>query len=352
MKKTVLLAVVLELLIVCNMLFAQKGIDRPIPSVKPNKYQKAQIHRKYGMFLHFGINTFHNEEWTDGTKLAFSYAPSEIDADQWVKTAKDAGMKYVILVTKHHEGFCLWDSKLTDYDVANSGNKTNVVEAVAKACQKYKIGLGLYYSLWDRHQNSDVKDATADKAYNDYMIEQLKEMLQITKPYTKIVEFWFDGSWVKENYRWPLNEIYQTIKSREPQCQIGVNWNIGLPEKEDQQWVKPVDQKENYPIFYYPSDFRLGDPYLPGIPDPKIFTHDGKKYYMPWESTVCLSTKWFYNTEDSTYKSLDELVNLYQVATAQNNILIINTPPGRDGKIRQKDIELLKELKQKIDLLK
>lgn len=336
--------------LVVNLLMAQPGMDAPIPSVKPSKYQKQQIQRKYGMFLHFGINTFQNEEWTDGSKPASSYQPTAIDADQWVKTAKEAGMKYVILVTKHHEGFCLWDSKLTDYDVANSGNKTNVIEAVAKACKKYRIGLGLYYSLWDRHQNADVENKMADKAYDDYMIGQLKELLQITKPYAKIVEFWFDGSWVKENNRWALDEIYQTIKSREPQCQIGVNWNIGHPEKSGQQWVKPTEQKENYPIFYFPSDFRLGDPNLPGTSDPKIFTHGGKSYYMPWESTVCLSDKWFYNTEDTNYKSLDELVQLYHVATAQNNILIINTPPARDGRIREKDVQLLVDLKKKLKL--
>ena len=87
------------------------------------KYQKDQIKRKYGMFIHFGINTFHDVEWSDGSFPVETYAPAEIDACQWVKTAKDAGMKYIILVAKHHEGFCLWDSKYTDYDVASSGIK-------------------------------------------------------------------------------------------------------------------------------------------------------------------------------------------------------------------------------------
>ena len=94
-----------------------------IPSEKPSKYQKDQIKRKYGMFIHFGINTFHDVEWSDGSFPVETYAPTEIDARQWVKTAKDAGMKYIILVAKHHEGFCLWDSKYTDYDVASSGIK-------------------------------------------------------------------------------------------------------------------------------------------------------------------------------------------------------------------------------------
>ncbi|MCG8685610.1 MAG: alpha-L-fucosidase, partial [Desulfobacterales bacterium] len=89
----------------------------PIPSREPNAAQLKQIERKYGMFITFGINTFHDQEWTDGSLPAASYKPTMIDADQWIKTAKEAGMKYVILITKHHDGFCLWDSKYTEYDV-------------------------------------------------------------------------------------------------------------------------------------------------------------------------------------------------------------------------------------------
>lgn len=329
--------------------YAQPGVSSPIPSDRPGKHQLAQINRKYGMFIHFGINTFHDQEWTDGSLPALSYKPTAIDAEQWVKTARDAGMKYVILITKHHDGFCLWNSSSTDYNVNNSGNKTDVVDAVAKACKKYGIGLGLYYSLWDRHQNSDTKDPGLDDAYNRFMIEQLNELIAITKKNkTKIVEFWFDGGWSKPNNRWPVAEIYKTIKSKEPQCQIGINWSIGVPGNPDQHPVMPDQQKEGYPIRYFPSDFRLGDPYLPGNPDPKIFTHNDKKYYMPWESTICISSRWFYNTKDTTYKSVDQLVRDYKTATAQNNILILNTPPNREGKIRQKDIDLLMELKKAI----
>lgn len=101
----------------------------------------------------------------------------------------------------------------------------------------------------------------------------------------------------KQNYRWPLTDIYQTIKSEEPECQIGINWSIGSPENVDKHIVTPNVQQKGYPIRYFPSDFRLGDPYLPADEDPKLFTHDGKDYYMPWESTVCISSRWFYKCE-------------------------------------------------------
>ncbi len=300
------------------------------------------------MFIHFGINTFHDEEWTDGSKPASSYAPSAIDAEQWIRTAKEAGMKYVILIAKHHDGFCLWDSRYTEYDVASSDNPTNVIEAVAKACRKYDIGLGLYYSLWDRKVNADVEDWKKDEAYNQYMLNQLTELMDIVDDYTKVVEFWFDGGWVKQNYRWPVMDIYQTIKQRMPECQVGVNWTIGAPENADKHPVLPQEQKEGYPIRYFPSDFRLGDPYLPTDNDPKIFVHNGRQYYMPWESTVCISKRWFYNTTDNEFKSVDELEKLFCQSTKNGNILILNCPPNRDGKLRDQDVSILKALYKRI----
>lgn len=334
----------------CTPSSQETSLILPVPSTTPSAAQQQQIARKYGMFIHFGINTFHDEEWTDGSKPAASYAPSAIDAEQWIQTAKDAGMKYVILITKHHDGFCLWDSQYTDYDVASSGNPTNVVEEVAKACKKHGIGLGLYYSLWDRKVNGDVADRKQDAAYNTYMINQLEELITIAEKHTPIVEFWFDGGWVKQNYRWPVMDIYQTIKKRQPDCQIGINWSIGSPENADKHPVLPQDQQEGYPIRYFPSDFRLGDPYLPADNDPKVFTHDGKDYYMPWESTVCISQRWFYNTTDHTFKSIDELEKLYRQCTKNDNILILNCPPNRDGQLRAEDIAILKELRKRIEL--
>ena len=322
--------------------FSQSYME-PSPSAKPSVYQEAQIKRKYGMFIHFGINTFYDEEWTDGSKPPSSYKPDTVDADQWISTAKKAGMKYVILVSKHVDGFCLWDSKYTNYDVGSSGNKTNVIEAVARACKKYNIGMGIYYSLWDRHQNADTRDTSLDKPYNEYIVNQIKELIGITNEYTKIVELWLDAGWEKKRERWPIAEVYKTVKEMVPQCQVGVNWSIGKPDNPDPDsaFLLPTLQKEGYPIRYFPSDFRMGDPYLPGDPDPKLFSHIGKLYYMPWETTVCISQKWFYNTKDTIYKTASELLTLYKRSTAQDNILILDLPPDRTGRLREKDRQLV-----------
>jgi alpha-L-fucosidase len=333
-----------------NCAKAQPGITEPVPSVKPDIYQLAQIQRKYGMFIHFGINTFWDQEWTDGSKPPSSYAPTAVDADQWIRTARDAGMKYVILVTKHVDGFCMWNSRYTDYDVGASGNTTNVVEAVAKACKKYHVGLGLYYSLWDRHQNANLSDTSLDRDYNEYIVNQIKELMNITGQYTRIVELWLDAGWEKKRERWPVAEIYKTVKMSEPQCQVGVNWSIGTPENPDPDsaFLLPTQQKEGYPIRYFPSDFRMGDPYLPANPDPKLFSHAGKTYYMPWETTVCISKKWFYNTTDTVDKSPQELYRLYKIATAQDNILILDLPPDRTGRLRERDRQTVFALKKLI----
>ena len=89
------------------------------PSDTPNETQKAMLKRGYGMFIHFGVNTFSGDEWSDGTVPVSAYNPTRLDCDQWVRVARDAGFRYVLLITKHHDGFCLWDSKYSDYEVAS-----------------------------------------------------------------------------------------------------------------------------------------------------------------------------------------------------------------------------------------
>jgi alpha-L-fucosidase len=341
-----------DLLVVTIVSWAALGVsvsygDEPGVSELPNSHQKAQITRRYGMFLCFSINTFHDQEYTDGTLSAKSYAPTAVDADQWVAAAKDAGMTFVLLLCKHHNGFCLWNSKYTEYDVASSSNKTDVVAAVSRACKKNGIEFAVYYSLSDLNRNPDLKNSKKDKAYNQYMLQQLEELLT---QYGPVCELWLDGGWEKKNDRWDIPGIYSLAKRCQPACQVGVNWSIGLPNNPDAHMVTPDKQKEGYPIRYFPTDFRMSDPYLPAFPDPKLFTHNGKRYYMPFETTVCLNDRWFYNTTDRGLKTVDELEKLYRTATAQDNILVLNVPPGRNGRLRDADVARIKELAVRLGL--
>lgn len=290
------------------------------------------------MFIHFGINTFNDTEWSDGKLPITSYNPSNIDADSWIKNAYECGMNYVILITKHHDGFCLWNTRYTDYSVSHSPNPTDVVGEVAKACQKYGVKLGLYYSLWDRHEPC-YKD---DEQYIQYMLSQLTELLD--GRYGEVVEVWFDGAWDKKAKRWGLDRLYDLIHTLQPNCVCGVNTTIGS------RWGKypkfkylPEKYKEGMPIRYFPSDFRLWDPYFTAPNDPKLYSHNDELYYLPFEATICIRNmrNWFWDpayTQDELVP-VDFIVDKYKFLISQNNLLVVNIAPNIDGKQEPSDIE-------------
>lgn len=311
-----------------------------LPSTKPNRNQQAQIERKYGMFIHFGINTFNDTEWSDGTLPIESYNPTDIDADSWIKNAYMAGMTYVILICKHHDGFCLWDTNTTTYCVNNSPNKTDVVAEVAKACKKYGVKLGLYYSLWDRHE----KCYKNSKKYVDYMCSHLRELLD--GRYGEICEVWFDGGWDKRASKWNIPKLYDLVHTLQPNCVCGTNVTICYPwVKKHMEKFHPQKYTEGMPIRYFPSDFRLWDPNFTREDDPKLYKHKGNLYYMPFEATICIRNmdNWFWDPKYTQDKlvSVDFIVEKYQQLVGQNNVLVVNVAPNTHGKQEESDIEHL-----------
>lgn len=308
--------------------------------------QLDQIERGYGMFIHFGLNTFNEIEWSDGKLPVSSYNPTKLDCNQWVKTAKEAGFRYVILITKHHDGFCLWDSKYTDYDVASSPVKTDVVAEVAKACKKYGIKLGLYYSLWDRHETSYKKELE----YKDYMKNQLGELMT---NYGEICELWFDGGWDKKESAWHLQEIYDSVKEKQPNCLITVNHTIGYPKGGSKKSIiEPKDFAAGDPTRYFPVDFRIKDPNFARWDDPKFYKYEDKTYHLAFEHTICLSDRWnwFQKKNDIPARPLDELEELVYWGTANNNLMIINIPPDLTGKIRKHEKKRILELADRLGI--
>lgn len=312
------------------------------PSLVPNEGQKAQIERKFGMFLHFGINTFNNTEWSNGKLSISSYRPTAIDADSWVKTAYEAGMNYVVLITKHHDGFCLWDTNSTTYSVNYSPNKTDVVKAVASACKKYGVKLGLYYSLWDRHEVCYKKH----EAYVEYMENHLTELMD--GRYGEIVELWLDGAWDKPCRKWQLDRLYAHVKKMQPLCQIGVNHTVGIySEKKGgpEERFLPENYQDRDPLRMFPSDFRLWDPNMCRIDDPKIYTFNGKEYYLPFEQTICSRKEfsWFYcdGYENKPLTDASEVIKNYRILERCDNLMVVNLPPNKDGKLVLSDVENL-----------
>ncbi len=318
------------------------------PATTPNATQKALIRRGYGMFIHFGINTFIDKEWSDGTVPASVYHPTKLDPDQWVRTAKEAGFRYVLLITKHHDGFCLWDSKQTDYDVASSPVKTDVVKAVADACKKYGLKFAIYYSLWDRHEPSFTnKDP---QVYVDFMLRQFTELFT---NYGPIVEVWLDGGWKRQPGEWGLDQLYRLIKQFNPECAVSVNHTI-VNEEGKRQFTLPSNMTEDNKYFfqYFPSDFRLWDPKIITKFDKKQYLHEGKSYYLPFEHTICLSSRWnwFQKKEQLPVRSLDELEELFYWCTDNDNALVINVPPDHTGRIREYEALTVIELGKRLGL--
>ncbi len=315
------------------------------PSTVPNKYQEAQMARKFGMFLHFGINTFNNTEWSNGRLPIKSYNPTAIDAESWVRTAYEAGMNFVVLITKHHDGFCLWDTHTTKYSVNYSPVKTDVVKAVYEACKKYNMKLGLYYSLWDRHE----KCYRLNNKYVNYMERQLTELLD--GRYGEIVELWLDGCWDKPCRAWQLDKLYNLVKTLQPGCQFGVNHTVGEYSEHKtklQDRYKPENYQYRDPLRMFPSDFRLWDPHMCREDDPKIYTFGGKEYYLPFEMTICSRKEfsWFYcdGYEKKELMPADEVIHNFRILEKSSNVLLINLPPDKNGKLVQSDVDNLMKI--------
>ena len=320
-----------------------------LPGNKPNVCQQNLIDRKYGMFIHFGINTFNNTESSDGKLAVNSYNPTAINADSWVKNAYEAGMNYVIIITKHHDGFCLWDTQSTDYCVNCSPNKTDVIYEVAKACKKYNIKLGLYYSLWDRHEKC-YKD---DEKYVEYMSGHLKELMG--GKYGEIAELWLDGGWDKRAKKWNIPKLYDLAHSLQPQCATAVNLTIGYPwSKKAMKKFQPQNYKEGMPIRYFPSDFRLWDPHFTREDDPKLYTYKGNTYYLPFEATICIRnmSNWFWDPEYSNDKLVDAdfIVDKYKLLVGASNSLVVNVAPDIHGEQDPEDIERLMQVANKLGI--
>jgi alpha-L-fucosidase len=151
---------------------APPPINRPAPSAAQLQWQRDEL----AMFLHFGVNTFTNREWGDGTESPSIFNPTALDARQWARTARNAGFRAMILTAKHHDGFCLWPTKTTTHSVASSpfrGGKGDVVREFVDACRREDLRVGLYLSPWDRNH-----PAYGDSPkYNDVYIAQLTELL-------------------------------------------------------------------------------------------------------------------------------------------------------------------------------
>ena len=327
--------------------------DDVVPDKNQFRYQKEEL----AAFCHFGPNTFNEIEWGEHYG---NQKPSEIftlkndfDAETLVKTLKDAGFKKLIVTAKHHDGFCIWDSEHTEYDVAASGYKdangqSDILAEISKACTDQNMDMGLYLSPWDIHDESygyyDENHKPTDKEhdhldYNEYYDNQLKEILGNEKYGNKghFVEVWMDGA--KGNganaQEYDFKRWFNTIQENEgikagydADCMLfgaeaytTVRWignELGIAGKDT--WSKSTVDKEKNTI----NSNKQGNA--------TVGFEDGNQWTVP-EADARITSGWFWGTKKNTPKTMDELSDMYFNSVGHNATLLLNIPPNNQGTV-------------------
>lgn len=334
-------------LVSCLALFSCEQNKKQLVStdVIPTPQQLAYQQMELIGFIHFSINTFTNKEWGYGDESPGLFNPSALDARQWALTAKEAGMKQLILTAKHHDGFCLWPSAYTEHSVKNSpwldGNG-DLVKEFTDACREYGLKCGLYLSPWDRNH----KDY-GQPEYLDYYRKQLTELLS---NYGEISEIWFDGANGGDGYYGGANEVrhidrkeyydwdstFRLVYSLQPDIIIFSDAGPGC------RWIgneRGIAGETNWSTIHGDS-LTIG-----GSKQAYLNTgdQDGKDW-MPGECDVSIRPGWFYHaSHDSLVKSLDELIEIYYGSVGRNGVLLLNIPPDQRGLIHENDALRLSE---------
>jgi alpha-L-fucosidase len=328
-------------------------LDRPSPLIggrrarpTPSPSQLAWQRDERAMFLHFGVNTFTDREWGDGTEDPAIFAPTRLDARQWARVARAAGFRAMILTAKHHDGFCLWPTRTTTHSVASSpwrSGSGDVVREFVDACRAESLGAGLYLSPWDR--NAPVYGDSP--RYNDLYVDQLTELLT---RYGPIREVWFDGAngegpnRRRQVYDWP--RVWNTVRRLQSDA---VMFSDAGP---DVRWIgneRGVAGDTNW------STVDPGVVPYPGASGDAVMRmlREGDangSVWRPGETDVSIRPGWFnHPAENTRVKSGDELVRLYFTSVGRNSKLLLNVPPTRDGVLHDADIAALSSMKQTLD---
>ena len=337
------------------------GIEEDIRLIKavPSERQLTYEKMEFFCFIHFTVNTFTGSEWGDGKEDVFIFNPTELDARQWVKTAKDAGMKGLILTCKHHDGFCLWPSKYTEHSIKNSpykNGKGDIVREVSEACKEFGLKFGVYLSPWDRNNSSYGKG----KEYDDYYVNQLTELLT---EYGELYTIWLDGACGEgangkiQKYDW--NRYYKVMRELQPNAVISISgpdvrwcgneagevreseWSVVAKDMTDPSITAELSQHEDNEEFRdRPLDETQSD-----LGSRERLKNEKELVWYPAETDVSIRPGWFYHEEeDDKVRSFENLKDIYLKSVGGNTTLLLNIPPMKNGKIHEKDMAILKRL--------
>ena len=287
--------------------------------VKPSPQQLEWQDLEFGVIVHFGTNTYLDREWGDGTASPQVFEPTQFDPEQWLRAARAAGAKYVVLVAKHHDGFCLWPTAETDYSVKSSPWKNgegDVVESVSDAARKLGLKFGLYLSPWDRHEPRYQNSA----AYDNYYIAELNEL---TNHYGELVEFWLDGAG-SAGHVYDFRRIVENLRVAQPNTLVFAD--AALFEYGDIRWAGNEEGKISYENW-------------------NVLDRHGYLRWRPVEADTPLHQgHWFWHAHDeATLKSVAELVSTYEHTVGNGGQLMLGLAPDRRGRLPDADVERLEE---------
>jgi len=343
MKKIVILLV---FLIVSQTTFSQKNYK---PSTSNLEAREWFDQAKFGLFIHWGVYSILGDgEWVmnnqniaidEYEKLPSFFNPIAYNAEEWVKMAKDAGMKYITITTRHHDGFSMFDSKVTDYTIVKkTPYQKDILKPLAEACKKEGIKLFFYYSLLDWHRDDYFPrgrtgtkiPGRASGEWKNYIAFMQAQLTELLTNYGEIAGIWFDGDWdqrpgpkgVHEPLvaDWHYDDIYKTIHDLQPQCLVGNNRHLAPLVGED---------------------FQMFERDLPGETKTGFGTKSSEIGALPKEVCGTINGNWGFNLKDRRHKSTKELLDYLIKAAGYGSNLLLNVGPMPNGKIQPNHVKSL-----------
>lgn len=319
----------------------------PVPSPRQLRWHEMEF---YG-FIHFSINTFTDKEWGYGDESPALFNPTDFDAEQIARTAREAGMKGLILTSKHHDGFCLWPSKYTEHSVKNSpwrGGRGDIVKEISDACRKYGLKFGIYLSPWDRNH----KDYGRPE-YLTYFRNQLRELLT---RYGPVFEIFFDGANGGDGFYGGAREMRRI--DRETYYDWAATWQMVRKLQPraclfsdagpDVRWVGNERGIAGDPCWATLNS----DDFVPGRADEARLNRGDRpgSRWVPAECDVSIRPGWFYHAqEDERVRTAQNLIELYYSSVGRGASLLLNLPPDRRGRIHENDVRSLREFRRRLD---
>jgi len=337
MKTRTTLVLLLSFMIGCGQAKAPEPYGA-LPSERQLDWHKLQ----YYAFIHFGPNTFTDVEWGHGDENPEVFNPKQLDARQWARVIKAAGMEGVIITAKHHDGFALWPSEYSTHTVRESvwkDGQGDVLRELADACREYGLKFGVYLSPWDRNHPKYGTDE-----YNEVFKSMLKEVLT---GYGDVFEVWFDGAngegpnGKKQEYDFP--GFASVVREHQPRAVI---FSDAGPD------IRWVGNERGYADTTNWSTLNASEffPGIGGVNDQLQHGHEGGDTWLPTEVNTSIRPGWFYHSdEDDRVKSLDQLVDNWYHSVGMNGNFLLNIPVDDRGLIHENDEARLLELKAYLD---